>query len=121
MRIRGKIKKGILYLMLLVLVAAGSKVRLDAGQQVFSLDRASLSDQMIENQTELLGEDMMYSGRTGFSCRCELFFVLFILAILSVLFHPNGNVLLLQGNRHIVRRRYVITFMQKMDGRKKIA
>lgn len=137
MRTKEKLKNFILYFLIIALVAAGSKARLDVVQQASISLRSGkeavltgasasakvdcLAGHIKGEQTGVSAVDNLHSDRTDFLEYGELFFILCTLAVLSVLFQCHRGVLILHDSRSIYETKYIIGFMQDMDGRKKYA
>lgn len=136
MRKRMTIKNFIIYFLLAVLIVTGSGSGLDITQQVLSschhtehktLTAQSLipSDEfsefeIVEKSASVSSITNLRYRRSGFSYRCNLFF-LCTLAFLSGIFLFDRESLTLHGTRYVHENHYNITFMQDMDGRKRIS
>lgn len=137
MRTKERRRNFVIYILLVFLIAAGNKERIDVVRQVslslcsnvgetlishsFVLNRDCLTGQVQEQQNEVMKLEALQQNRTEGFYQNELFFLLAALAVLSVLFQSNRWILVRQGSRHIVWKHYMIEFMQDMDGRKRAA
>lgn len=125
----------IIYVLLAVLLIAGSGIGLDAGQQVhrncdqteevlMSQSLISCSDlhtlEIRENTSVVLGFRSLRSSRGDSFCRCGLFF-LYILAVLSGVFRLIQKTFTFYSRLYVRKRFHIITFMQDADGRKKFS
>lgn len=135
MKIEAKMKNFILYFLIVALIAAGGKARLDVVQQVSvslrdgfeetltsasALDRVEyLAGQIKEENSGNLTLVALRNGRTEIFGYDGLFFILCTLAILAVLFQLHRKVPILHDSKYLYEERYIIGFMQDMDGRKK--
>lgn len=124
-----------IYVLLAVLLVAGSGMGLDAGQKVhgkcdqteevlISQSLISCSDLHIleikENTSATIGLRSLRSSRGDSFCRCGLFF-LYILAALSGVFRLVQRTYTFYSRLYIRKRFHIITFMQDADGRKKFS
>lgn len=137
MRTKERGRNFIIYILLVFLIAAGNKAKLDAVRQVsvslcsyesetlisYSsvLNMDCLAGQVQKQQNEAMDLEVLQQDRTEVFYQNELFFLLAALAVLSVLFQSKREILIRQGSRHIVWKHYMVDFMQDMDGRKRAA
>lgn len=125
-----------IYVLLVVLLIAGSGMWLDAGKQSFlnsgqKEDAVFASQSLIscndihtleirENSSVILGLKGLRNSRGDFFSRCGLFF-LYILAVLPGVFRLVQKTYVFYSRLYVRERFYVITFMQDADGRKKFS
>lgn len=130
------IRNIIVYFLLAALIISGSSIGLDVTHQVLSSchhkeeqtyrpqSLVSTDDfsefEIVEKSTSISSITNKGYRRTGFSYKCNLFF-LCMLAFLSEMFLFNRELFTLHNSRYIQRKQYHITFMQDMDGRKRIS
>lgn len=135
MRTEKKVRNFIIYFLLFTLVATGSKARLDTMWQVLSLcghggtkivsealitpEEDCLPDQITRQRATISSQGFLSCSRTGLSIRCGFLFILFILMVLSEISKLNWGVLALYSERYVYEKRYIITFIQDIDGRKR--
>lgn len=135
MKRRVKVRNLIIYIMLMVLVIAGSSMGLDEKKQVFSSSdcksMTAITSQSLIATDDLHNFEIRESGysnllrgvrnnRFNFFDRYSLFF-LCILAVLSGITILSSGAFVLNSKRYVRKRHYIITFMQDIDGRKRVS
>ena len=130
------IRKIVIYFLLAAFIVNGSGVGLDVTHQVLSSchhkeDKTFQAQSLVStddfSEFEIVEKSASISSitnsryrRTGFSYKCNLFF-LCTLAFLSGVFLFNRELFTLHNSRYVQKKLYHITFMQDMDGRKRIS
>lgn len=136
MRKKTILRNFIIYFLLAVLMISGSGDGLDVTQQVLSAchheDNKKITSQsliptddfsefeIVESSSSMFSTTNLRYSRSGFSYRCNLFF-LCTLAFLSGIFLFDRKSFIHHDTRHVYKNHYHITFMQDMDGRKRIS
>lgn len=129
-------KNLIIYILLVALVVAGSSMGLDGKQQVLSLHNrksaVTLTAQSLiandnlhtfeirESSSNIFNLRSLRKNYSDFSNRYGLFF-LCVLAVLSGVSQLSSEAYVLHSKRYVRDRQYNITFMQDIDGRKRIS
>jgi len=127
--------KGILCLLVAALAVTGSgekSVPLQRSEAVCSdyaeatLETPSVS-QPVDMWTEHVSEsrpsavvNLVRAVRTGFSGRSGFLFLLYSMTFLSIFSKCLSRVLVLHDGRYVYRRYFTISYMQDMDGRKRL-
>lgn len=132
--INKRTKDLMIYMLLAVLLIAGSGMGLDAGRRV-PLNRDQTKEAILtlqsliscsdlhtleikDNTSVILGLRSLRGSRGDSFCRCGLFF-LYILAALSGIFRLVQKTYTFYSRLYIRKRFHIIIFMQDTDGRKK--
>lgn len=131
-----KIKKIIIYFLLAVMIAAGGKTGFDAAQQVaYSYNHTkteTLDVRMIAQNNDCWMDDtgekrMLFSASGSYgihnqihaSIKYHLSYGLFVLLALSIILSEGNKTVLVRCSRYACQQKYMIIFIQDMDGRKK--
>lgn len=137
MRIKSNLQNFILYLLLLVLIAAGSS-HLSApipGSGPVSHETSSLcsgaslrpapvdfwAKHSSQTRQEISETGSVRNMRTGVSCRSAILFLFYVLTLLSVFSSCVQKILSLYDSRSVYKEAFIISFIQNTDGRKRLS
>lgn len=136
MQIHLYLKKLILFLLLCVLVASGvhtvpaspSVVTAQSGDNSVFMRASSfcqpddcLAEQISSRRNTPTLTNQIRSTRTGISYRFLLLFLLCTLTLLSVFANLIENLITLHDTRYLYEENFIISFIQAIDGRKRIS
>ena len=112
----------IIYVLLAVLLIAGSGIGLDAGQQVHR--NCDQTEEVLMSQSLISCSDLHtleIRENTSVVLGFRSLFFLYILAVLSGVFRLIQKTFTFYSRLYVRKRFHIITFMQDADGRKKFS